>query len=80
MIRDPGDGRDAEHFSGSNHVLYLVQIHGTVLTIDHHEVVAQCSEEFHLVRGVTVDDRPEDYLPFGQFCFGGVGAHEFSSF
>src|SRR5215510_8298133 len=75
MVRNARDRGDAKHFGSAHHVFYLVQIHRTMLTVDHDKVVANCPKQFHEVWGVAADDGTEHNLALGQFCLCGVGTH-----
>src|SRR4029450_13920036 len=75
MVRNARDRGDAKYFGSAHHVFYLVQVHRTMLTVDHDKVVADGPKQFHEVWGVAADDGAEHNLALGQFCLCGVGTH-----
>src|SRR5919197_2950639 len=56
MVRNARDWGDAKHFGRSHHVFHLVQIHWTVLTVDHAKVVADSPKQFHEVWCIAAND------------------------
>src|SRR5262245_56473798 len=75
MVRNARDWGDTKHFGSAHHVFHLVQIHRTVLTVDHDKVVANCPKQFHEVWCIAADDSAEHNLALGQFCLCGIGTH-----
>src|SRR5918996_2851976 len=56
-------------------MLHLVQVHGAVLAIDHHEVIADGPEYLHQVRRVSSNNRSKDHFAFTQLGPGIVSPH-----
>src|SRR5262245_52113344 len=75
MVGNPRDGGDAKHFGSTHHVFHLVQVHGTVLAVDHHEVETDGAKQLHQVRSVTADDGAEHNFALGQLGLCGIGTH-----
>ena len=75
MVGNPRDGGDAKHFGSTHHVFHLVQVHGTVLAVDHYKVIANSAKQLHQVRSIAADDGAEHNLALGQFGLCGVGTH-----
>ena len=75
VVGNTGNRGDAEHLGRPHHVLDFVQAHRAVLAIDHHEVVADRSEQLDQIRRVAADDGAEHHLALGQFCLCRIGTH-----
>ena len=75
---DSGDGSDAKGLGSANHVLNLVEVGWAVLAVNHHEVVAESTENLDHVGSVSGDDGPENDFAFVQLGLGGVRTHAIS--
>ena len=62
MVRDTGDGCDVEYLGSSYHMLYLIQIHWPMFTIDHDKIVADSPKQFYEVWRETADNRTKNYI------------------
>ena len=75
MVGDSGDGCDIERFGGPDHVFDLVEVHGAVFAVDHHEVESDGSENLYYIGREAADDCAESNFALGKFGFGSVGSH-----
>src|SRR6266446_2607407 len=62
MVRNARDRSNAKHFGSAHHVFHLVQVHRSVLTVDHDKVVADGPKQFHEVWCIAADDGAEHTL------------------
>src|SRR5215471_9593566 len=49
MVGNTRDGSDTKHFGSAHHVFHLVQVHGTVLAVDHYKVITNGAKQLHEV-------------------------------
>src|SRR5712691_2517265 len=75
MVGNARDWGDPKHFGSAHHVFHFVQIHRTVLTVDHDKVIADRPKQFHEVWCIAADDGAEHNLALGQFCLRSIGTH-----
>ena len=75
MIGYSRNGGDIEGFGSPDHVFDLVEVHGAVFAVDHHEVKTDGSKNLDYIGGESADDGAEGNFALGQFGLGGVSSH-----
>ncbi len=75
VIGDAGDGGNTKDFSGTYHMFDVIEVHGAVLAINHHKIVANRTKELDEIRRVTTDNGAKNNFPVCQFSFSRVGLH-----